>query len=141
MVYGVSIHNTGLVNGFREDRMVTSTSKDSRDCVKLFETKGDFMLIMIKIHEIVKASGKPNYTVEQISVFSGIDCNYLEQELDGYNDRIIVKLMRYGAPIGHASGIASVNGGIDNKKCYLEEYVKLQYPKVDNLVELIQDER
>jgi len=179
--------------------------------VRLYESrKDDFISSMIQIHELVKDSGEPNYIGLQIPVYSGINCDFLESELVDYNDRIIVDLMRYGAPIGHNAGAvefvqsnhrnhagarlfpvdidkyiskelkyqsvlgpfgsnpfsnnlvlsplnscpksdseerrvivdlsypkgASVNDGIEKDR-YMGEYFKLEYPKVDDLVELI----
>ncbi len=165
---------------------------------------------MVKIHELVKDSGKSNYTGLKIPVYSGINCEFLESELEEYGDRVIVDLMRYGAPISHKVGKvkfvdsshknhsgarlfpgdidryiskelkyksvlgpfdsnpfksnivlsplnsrikpdseerrvivdlsfprgASFNDGIE-KDWYIGERMKLEYPKVDNLVELI----
>ncbi len=74
--------------------------------IKLFESQqSDFTLIMLKFHELVKQSGKANVEGLQIPVHSGIDCNFLDNELIDYEEREIAKLMRYGAPVSHESGI------------------------------------
>ncbi len=73
--------------------------------VKLFDNnKREFMQNMIRIHELVKGSGKQNYEGLRIPVYSGINCKFLSQELEGYDNIGIVQLMRYGAPINHVSG-------------------------------------
>ena len=64
--------------------------------------KPEFTQGMVRVHEIVKTSGKSNYMGEKIPVFSGIDCEFLDEQLRDYNDKVIAQLMRYGAPISYA---------------------------------------
>ena len=100
-------------DGVIRDNLVHDVSqknlfKDSGEFVKLFQrnvNQPEFTQGMIHVHEMVKKSGVPNYVGLKMPVFSGINCDFLDQELYDYEDRIISLLMRYGAPISHMSGI------------------------------------
>ncbi len=84
----------------------TGTKVVPKGHVKLFESQqSDFTLTMLKIHELVKKSAKANFEGLQILVQSYIYCNFLDMELIDYEDRVIAKLMRFGAPISHERGI------------------------------------
>ncbi len=77
--------------------------------VKLFDNnEREFTQSIIRIHELVKGSGKPNYEGLRIPVYSGINYEFLSQELEGYDYIGVVQLMRYGAPINHVSGAAQI---------------------------------
>ena len=56
---------------------------------------------LLEIHEIVKKSKLPNYAGEKIPVPSNINTEFMKQNLVDYEDKKIVDLMEYGAPIGY----------------------------------------
>jgi hypothetical protein len=102
--------STGVSDGVVSEKFVSRTNacNGSGEFVKLFQrnlNQPEFIQGMINVHEIVKKSGVPNFVSAKIPVFSGINCEFLDRELCDYEDRIIAQLMRFGAPIGHESGV------------------------------------
>jgi len=56
----------------------------------------------IQTHNVVKNTGVPNYVQAQIEVPSGLNISEWESELSNYKDKDLVKLLKYGFPLGYS---------------------------------------
>ncbi len=66
---------------------------------------------MIRIHETVVLSGKPNFQHCRIPVNSRLNIQFFRSSLQGYPDSEIVDLLEFGAPIG------IVDREVSNSRC------------------------
>ena len=54
---------------------------------------------LLRLHEVIKKSGKPNIKGCRIPLKSRWNTEYLEKELEGYGDKEVAQFCRYGWPI------------------------------------------
>lgn len=72
---------------------------------------------LINICEKVEESGVPNYVGCRFPVNSRFDCKYLEEQLEGYHDKEVVQLIKYGFPIGYVGPLDEAQDiVVDNHK-------------------------
>ena len=63
------------------------------------DTKVDGQDELLHLHEVIKKSGKPNVRGCRIPIWSPWNYAYLQKELEGYHDKEVAELCRFGWPI------------------------------------------
>ncbi len=60
----------------------------------------EFVQFIVQAHELIKASGVPNYKGCKIRIPSKFQVGYLENQLSDYEDKEVVEFLKFGFPIG-----------------------------------------
>ena len=106
----------------------------------------DFSGSLLEIHEIVKATGKPNCLQARIPIQSQLNVRSWEEALTGYWDRQILELIKFGFPLdfNHACNLGQFTGNHSSAtdfpndiEAYLEEEIAfgvILYPFDKNLI-------
>ena len=95
--------------GIEDTHYLCSHSKKCKICCGLKDPLHDDTLEKIKIHKLVKATGKFNFEGCRIVVNKQINREFMTRMLVDYNDLQVIDLMIYGFPVGFIGNRSVIN--------------------------------